>query len=226
MDILTANSAASSGVYIIDPDGANGPLSPISVYCEMSLNGGGWTLVLKQKSNDGITLKGDSAYYTSSATATLNDSSGNLNVSDQNLVSAAFTKIPVTQMMLVAGNEVTYKTQAITATSAYQAFQAPVNYSDDTNPTRPNWFINTNSYPNGNAITGARFGFNFKQTASSTTYCATRWGWTANQDASGTSVGTADSCGGLGAYGTQYGSSYMSNSQNIWQPSYLLLYVK
>ena len=227
LDIYTANSSSASGTYFIDPDGASGPLAQIQVYCEMSLNGGGWTLVMKQKSNDGSTLQGDTAYWSSAATPALNDSAGNLNTSDQNLVSAAFNQISLTQMMLVASNEVTQQLQSITAASAFAAFQiAPTDFSDDTNATRPNWFINTNSYPNGNAITGARLGFNFRQRASGTTYCAARWGWTANQDSTGSSLGTSDSCGGLGGYGTQYGGTFMSSSKNIWQPATVLLYVK
>jgi len=39
------NPVAASGVYTIDPDG-NGPLSPFSCQCDMTTDGGGWTLVL------------------------------------------------------------------------------------------------------------------------------------------------------------------------------------
>jgi hypothetical protein len=40
------------GVYAIDPDGA-GPGDPFSAYCDMSFDGGGWTLLFNLDSGDG-----------------------------------------------------------------------------------------------------------------------------------------------------------------------------
>lgn len=40
-----------SGTYTIDPD-ADGPVASYKVYCEMSYDGGGWTLVLKSVTNN------------------------------------------------------------------------------------------------------------------------------------------------------------------------------
>jgi hypothetical protein len=45
-EILTANSSAVSGVYTIDPDGITGPLPGTTCQCDMTTDGGGWTLVL------------------------------------------------------------------------------------------------------------------------------------------------------------------------------------
>ena len=46
LDVLTANPNAGSGVYTVDPD-LGGALPSMSVYCDMSNHGGGWTLVLR-----------------------------------------------------------------------------------------------------------------------------------------------------------------------------------
>lgn len=48
-----ANPSAPSGIYTIDPD-ADGPLVPVSVNCEMDVDGGGWTLGLKSWYQAGV----------------------------------------------------------------------------------------------------------------------------------------------------------------------------
>jgi hypothetical protein len=45
-EILAANSSAVSGVYTIDPDGITGSQPSTTCQCDMTTDGGGWTLVL------------------------------------------------------------------------------------------------------------------------------------------------------------------------------------
>ncbi|KVP17038.1 Ig domain-containing protein [Burkholderia ubonensis] len=204
--------------------------TPTDVYCNMTLNGGGWTLLMKQAKNDGVTLQGDTTYWTNGTT--LNDTPSNLNMNETNLVSAAFSKMSATQYMLQAGNEGTVKTYSRAASTPQFAFSDSQRtaYSDDAGVPQvvPNWFIYTSTYPNNQTIMSSRFGFNFMEfpAGSGIGACGARWGWSSNENPAGSNQGTHDSCGGLGAYGGQYGSTFMNNNKSAWQPATLYLWAK
>jgi hypothetical protein len=72
--IKTANPSATDGVYTIDPDGAGTAFGSMQAYCDMTTDGGGWTMVLKSMSAGAFTYE-DSKWTTGT---TLNTSDFNL----------------------------------------------------------------------------------------------------------------------------------------------------
>lgn len=218
--------AVGDGVYRISPAGA----PPFDVYCDQTMDAGGWTLLMKQAANDGATLQGDTTYWKNGTV--LNDTAAGRSMANGNFVSAAFAQLPVAGLRLQAANEAGRKLRSnAVATTGLLAFSdaARAKYSDPVGtwaPSAPQWFIHTYYYPNGAKITSSRFGFNFAEVSGSTggLICAVRWGWSADEGDQSAPPGSHDSCGGLGGYGSRYGTGTMANNKGAWQPATLYLW--
>lgn len=218
--------ATGDGVYRIAPAG-----TPMDVFCDQTTDAGGWILLMKQAANDGVTLQGDASYWKTGTV--LHDTATGRNMADGNFISAAFARIPVARFRLQAANESTMRYQdnagPVTGLIAFgDAKRRDFSDSGDVFvPSMPNWFVRADAYPNGSRITAARFGFNFAEIHSTegNPTCAARWGWAANQDPIGYyATGTHDACGGLGGWGSSYGSSFMANNKGAWNPATLYLW--
>ncbi len=91
--ILSADPLSKDGVYTIDPDGT-GPVPALDVYCDMTTNGGGWTMLVRLNTNDANERSSvDNAFWDSASAV------GTLSGSDDYL-SAAYDALPFTQITL------------------------------------------------------------------------------------------------------------------------------
>ena len=52
LKVQLANPNATTGTYLLDPDGADGPKVSYEAWCDMDVDGGGWTLVAKVSGAD------------------------------------------------------------------------------------------------------------------------------------------------------------------------------
>ena len=94
---LAGDPAASDGIYTIDPDGAEGRLEPLDVYCHMSKEGGGWTLVFVVSDDDQDTWTWNDRLLFS----TQNTSVGDLAMIDHDFKSPAYHVLPFTDLLFI-----------------------------------------------------------------------------------------------------------------------------
>jgi len=213
------SGATGDGVYRISYGG-----STMDVYCNQTTNGGGWMLLMKQAQGDSNTLRWGTSYWTG---ATLNDPTG-ANLANGNYVSAAFAKLPVSQLSLQAANEATQRTVSVatqTAMSAMSDANKTIYYGDYAGipQTTPNWSTYTTNYPKdlggGTAIKQARFAFNFEEMSSySNGVCGgAKFGWAVDETSTATANGCDDFAIGLGIQGGQgYGSWASPTTYYLW----------
>lgn len=93
--ILAADPLAPSDVYDLDDDGDAGPHSPYRAYCEMSADGGGWTLALKVDGN-ATTFTYNSPLWTD--TSSFNGDAADLDDTEAKLSS--FNVLPFTELRI------------------------------------------------------------------------------------------------------------------------------
>ena len=73
LELHTAQPAVSDGAAIIDPDGASGPIAEQTLFCDMTTDGGGWTLVHKNNGSSSNDRTDTGFNVTALSNATIND---------------------------------------------------------------------------------------------------------------------------------------------------------
>ena len=189
--IRSVSPAAPSGVYRVDPDGG-GPGAPFDVYCDMTSDGGGWTLVL-------VTLPGSALGYSSTSWTTANAFGTPTTLSATvDSKSAGFNTMPVTAMRFCLGSQTACITEPVPAASALAVFMGAERLSARTIADYAVWGYTGNRGCN-------RRGFNVLDVGGGPARC--RYGILLNNEsACEGSVDGGRGFGCLGYYGTQVSS--------------------
>jgi len=200
-----------SDVYTIDPDGPGGAGAPFDVYCDMTTDGGGWTLVMKQASGSGYGSPLSVGVWSGWNTVDTVLSPTDATLGDANMVNLAYSRLPATDLRLTAsttwtsvangGWQRTVNSTAFTALSDANGNTVGNLGGAQTTPwssaafTDSSW--TTTSPPNNYALCW-RSGPWFNQTSYEYTYGGIKWGWFFNNECNQTTTDTGE---GLGCCG-------------------------
>lgn len=201
---LMLDGVTTSGVYWIDPDqgGAN---TPFQVYCDMTYDGGGWTLLLK--ATRGATFNYDSSYWTTANTLNPTD----LTLNDADAKYRSFNEMGINDMMarwpdINSGNyrwtENNFNGGTVSVLTSF--FSTTTNMSKGAAKDNNNWGQNIFS-----SQAGAQwYGFNFVANSGN----KVRWGYAWNNEAD---WGSNDVRGGIGlSYGSYSAGDHIGCCQD------------
>ena len=111
-NIFPYQGATGDGVYKIDPDGS-GPIAPFDVYCDMTTDGGGWTLIMKTASTSNQ-FPYESPYWSNDVP--LNPTDTNL-TTNTNMKNMGYSSIPLKEVRFCLGTSTNCLVEAKTSNS-------------------------------------------------------------------------------------------------------------
>ena len=222
--LLAAAPGTPSGVYTIDPDGAAGPVAAYQAYCDMTTDGGGWTLALRVASSNSVFKDFYSAYWTDN---TLLNNTTNINPStNTDAKFGAYTSVTGTEIRGCLRNPSTgvfgckYYTYSATAKTLRSLFNdTPVGskntgkglWFNDANPTQ---WLTMWGETTAHASTGACYlavGLNADDDVSCY-HARVRFGFLLNNECD---INTLNDTAGFGA--SAYGASVCDGQESAWR---------
>lgn len=122
-DILTAGYSSGDGLYWIDPDAAGG----VQVQCDMTTDGGGWTLVAVSSDDGADTWTYTRRRYWDLDTTTF----GSLSALNQDYKSEALHRLPMTDVMLTHAPSGLWAAYAAVGTASLTLAGELADYGDE-----------------------------------------------------------------------------------------------
>jgi hypothetical protein len=217
-EIIAVGWDDGDGAYIIDPSRGG---SEVEVWCDMSTDDGGWTLLMKQAENSGYGSVLSSDVWTGWHTSGVVLNEDDATLGDGNMVNLAYSELSVAELRLTASEtwtdissggwhiDVDYGHPGSRAT-AFWAFSdargghVPLLGSSETTPWSPGSFTDHTwtTVTEGHGLCW-RSGPYFNSTNFDPGYGYTeggiKWGWYFNNECSETTTDTAE---GLGCCGS------------------------